>query len=116
MTAREKTFYNFGVIFGLAHGFTKELMNNLTEIELYNMQEGDSAFVPMSARENAPAAEYFTAERSVTDDEAAEGIKRVTLTFRKIAKDSGGHGLVAGVHNGEKLFGVLVRTVFHYEE
>ena len=104
-------------------------MNNFTEIELFNMQEGDVTFVPMSDRENAPAAEFFTAERSVTDYEAADGIKRVTLTFRKIAKDSNGHGLVAGVHNGklvlfqggeeitgEKPLGVLVRTVFHYEE
>ena len=28
MTQREKTFYHFGVIFGLAHGITKELTEN----------------------------------------------------------------------------------------
>ena len=102
-------------------------MSKLEEIELFNVQEGDSTFVPMVEREKAPTAEYFTAEKKVTEDEAAEGIKRITLTFRKIAKDGSVYGVAAGMHNGklvlfdsgqsigDDLLGVLVRAIFHYE-
>lgn len=46
MTTREKTFYNFGVIFGLAHGFTKELINDadspsVKRVALHIAQLGD---------------------------------------------------------------------------
>ena len=103
---------------------------------LYHKKESGVEYIPAKEKEAHPAAEYFTAERAVTKAEAADGVKRVTLVFRKIATKSGVHvkggeecSAAAGRHNGklvlfegeqadpcDELLGVLVRTVSHYVE
>lgn len=104
--------------------------------ELYNLRSG--AHLSRAEKRAHPDAEYFTAERRVTDEEAAAGIKRVSFAFRMIATVKNGelvdcvksgeeHSLVAGIHDGktvlfeysqigmeDKILGVCVRVIFHY--
>lgn len=105
--------------------------------ELFNVRTG--AYLTQSEKKLHPNAEYFTAERAVTDEEKAAGIKRVSLAFRKIVTVKNGAvvdcvksgyecPLVAAIRNGktvllgsgkgnfgDELLGVCVRVILHYE-
>lgn len=105
--------------------------------ELFNVRTG--AYLSPSEKKLHSNAEYFTAERAVTDEEKAAGVKRVSIAFRKIITVKNGEivdcvksgyecYLVAAKHNGKtvllgsgqgsfdgELLGVCVRVVLHYE-
>lgn len=111
--------------------------NSAIIAELFNVRTG--AYLTQSEKKLHPNAEYFTAERAVTDEEKAAGIKRVSLAFRKIVTVKNGAvvdcvksgyecPLVAAIRNGktvllgsgqgcfeDELLGVCVRVISHYE-
>lgn len=106
--------------------------------ELFNVRSG--AHITQSESKEHPGAEYFTAERAVTEEERAADIKRVSIVFRKLVTVKDGKvvdcvksgerpRLVAGTHNGktvlfeggqesfsDEIIGVCVRVVLHYDK
>lgn len=112
---------------------------NMKTIELFNVQEGASDYIPQKERETHPNAEYFTAERNPYEHEKEDGVKRVTLTFRRLvtvkdgeivdATKSGEFADFVAVKRDEKIvlvgdatlfledeiLGVLVRRVLHFD-